>query len=432
MTILNKGVAKQPRVVFVGVCSELVDIDKIQLNENNEKTVRNYQGDSQKEQKDNLYDSIVNSGLNTPISVYENSNLVIGGHNRYRVLKETGCKIVPVSYRKRSKAIIDKFGESNEIDPNDYTVLSDLAEDNTNVDISPYAKYELAKSLINAKETELKREASYSERKREIKSAGQALKTFGMFYDLEYGYYDNKTNSNVDPRPDLLAELREQKDGKTVAGQHKSQLEDHKTIHDPKKRFYPRDSKLESALKTFNWNKLTKAINTELAYISKREWFSKVPDRNFKSAASHHIIVHSFVELFNSSNKSFIAEAELNGSRFDVSFKNKKGDIVNSLEVKTTLNPKGGWVTGNEKYGYVILFQFSDEMDRCFLMNAYLDREWTNDKGQRIWKAAGQGNLTLGLADLYRFMCEGISFFNIPYGDLYAVNGVAQTSIEKM
>ena len=140
MTVLNQGQATP--IKFVGTCSEIVDIDTIFLNPNNNKTIRNYQGEQQETEKEDLYKSIVEEGLRNPILVYENSNLVVGGHNRYNVLKEVGCTKVPVSYIERSKEIVRLFGETGEIDPNNYWVLRDLASDNISITQSVYAKYE--------------------------------------------------------------------------------------------------------------------------------------------------------------------------------------------------------------------------------------------------------------------------------------------------
>ena len=427
MTVLNQGQATP--IKFVGTCSEIVDIDTIFLNPNNNKTIRNYQGEQQETEKEDLYNSIIEEGLRNPILVYENSNLVVGGHNRYNVLKEVGCTKVPVSYIERSKEIVRLFGETGEIDPNNYWVLRDLASDNISITQSVYAKYETIKNAISALETELGREITWTERKAEIKFYGMGLNTYEMMAGLENGF-NHKKLGFIGPRLDLLQELREQKDGKTAKGQCKSQLDDHALLFDPTKKFYERDTVLENALETFNWDALTNTINEELAYLRKRSWFTGVPDRNFKSATSHHIIVHNFVEVFNALDNSYTASAVPNGGRYDVHFSNAKGELVNTLEVKTTLNT--GWTTANEKYGYAILFKFSDEMDRCFLMNVYLDRNWNDNKGFRLWKQAGAGNLTLKLPDLYSFTTESDTFINVPYGELYMENGVVRTATDSM
>tara|TARA_B110000967_G_C18895369_1_gene570225 strand:+ start:1159 stop:2466 length:1308 start_codon:yes stop_codon:yes gene_type:complete len=425
--LLNPG-ADTP-VYFVGECSYLVNISDLIHNKINKETIRNHQGEVQDAEKAELAVTIAKDGLRNPILVYENSMTIVGGHNRHNSLTELRCDYAPVTEIPRSAKIKELFGDDGEIDPSNYYVLHGLSVDNQTVSQSSFAKYETVKSFIAAFERDMGREQTGSELRSDVKTCGMSINTFKMMYQLEYGY-EHRTLGFVNPRLDLLKELQEQKEAKTVEGQYKAFMSDHALLYDPKKKFYSRDEYLEQVLSAFDWRVLTRTVSQELSYMRKRPWFASVPDRNFKSAASHHMIVHSFVEQFCSITSPFTATAVENGGRYDVHFY-ADGELVNTLEVKTTLNT--GWTTANEKYGYVILFKFSDEMDRCFLMNTYLDRNWDNSRGTgRIWQQSGKGNAQLTLPDLHDYITTNDTFINVPFGELYQENKIVRVSTEPM
>ena len=60
-----------------------------------------------------------------------------------------------------------------------------------------------------------------------------------------------------------------------------------------------------------------------------------------------------FAEEINSRSDKFTAEASENGSAYDVYVRDKFGDIVATIEVKTTQDKN--WASSKEKVGYHML-----------------------------------------------------------------------------
>src|SRR6056300_965217 len=98
-----------------------------------------------------------------------------------------------------------------------------------------------------------------------------------------------------------------------------------------------------------------------------------------------------------------------------------KGDkIINSIEIKTTI--ASTWSTVCKKYGYVLLYKFSAEMDRAAIITSWLDKTWTNKKKQELWKAAGKG-AALDAKDLYEY-----GKYDVRLGSMYVENGTVKVA----
>lgn len=419
MIILNKDAPAQfSPVLFTGDRNtERVPIESLKPIPANAETIRKYQGAVQEEEKEILEYQILNNGLQKPICTFINSSFIIGGHNRIRILKKHGCSIAPVTRLQRTPKILAKFGETGEIDPECPEVLDCLAIDNMNVSISVYAKYETVKRTLVSFEKDYGRPPTTKERDKLLKNQNLPLKPWKCLYKLEHGYTDQKLGV-VAPRPELLKEIEMNADV-SPAKQHAKQKEDHALLYDPNKKQYARDEKLEQDLNALDWNAIVQAVSYELDYIGEREWFEFMAESNLRGGIAHAMIGKELKRAFNSLESDYSAVEVQDGGRYDIHFKDATGEIVNTLEIKTTLQKS--WTTTKEKYGYAILFKFSEEMDRCFLMNTYLSSEWRDEKGYRLWHSGGK-NATLSFHRLYSYLEDCDTFTNNPYGELYMEN----------
>lgn len=370
------------------------------------------------EERKNLKDSILKEGLNEAIKVFANSNIIVGGNTRFETLVELGCEDIPVQELPRPQELIQLYGKTDEIDPMHPVVLSKLRADNTRVTVPVIDRY------LQAQEGIEREENTYGDitvgRKKEImRESNIAVNTFEMLDKLQFGYYDKKLKAEVEPRYDLFKELLEYKQGKDVAGQFKSQYQDFAEKYDPTKRVYEQSDEMDDLLDDFDWESLQDAVLTEVGYMKKREWFKKCNEKNFKGAMVHHVLAHYFAEFWNDLDTDIHAIAVDNQSRYDIHF--MKGDkIINSIEIKTTIGTT--WSTVSKKYGYVLLYKFSSEMDRAAIVTSWLDKTWTNSKNKELWKAAGKG-CVLDATDLYEY-----DNYDVRLGSMYVENGTVKVA----
>jgi len=382
----------------------------------------------------NLKTSIEKNGLRVAIKILSGTWLMIGGHTRLKALIELGVDNIPFVYVDRPDEIVELFGEEGEVDANHPAILQMLADDNITVKVETIARYKAVRFTMEQKERYEGRECTNAEIRTFCGNANLAFQTYLKLDLLENGgtfrvYGKNKAPVYLENRKkDLFRELEQGKEGKTVAGQFKSMLEDYKLLNDPNYKLYDRDSKLEKLLEKVDYETVSAKVNEEISRISDRSWFVNT-DLNFKSATSHHILVDTFVTTFNDlGSKDYFAVAVENQGRYDIHFKSG-GTVVNTLEVKTTIQE--GWASATEKYGYALLFKFSPKLDRCFLHVSYLDVNWVDTKGQRLWKKGG-GVAALSKRDLLDYLKypQGLPFENkqeTPWyvqaiGDLYYEN----------
>jgi hypothetical protein len=404
-------------VVYVGpAVSRVSKADTLITHPANE-TIRRCRVGQALEERKNLKASIVKEGLNEPIKVFANSNIVIGGNSRLEALIEEGCEDIPVQELPRPQALIQLYGQSKEIDPMHPVVLSKLRADNTNIGVPVIDRFLAA---LQAQDIEAEGGNVSSERKLEImRESNIALNTFEMIRKLKSGYYDKKLKADVEARDDLYKELYEYKQGKDVAGQFKAQYQDFAEKHDPKRRTYDQCDEMDDLLDEFPWDTLQDAVLTEVAHMRKRDWFNKCNEKNFKGAMVHHVLAHYFAEFWNTLDTDIHAITVDNQSRYDIHF--MKGDkIINSIEIKTTIGST--WSTVCKKYGYVLLYKFSAEMDRAAIITSWLDKTWTNSKSKELWKASGKG-AALDAKDLYEY-----GNYDVRLGSMYVENGTVKVA----
>lgn len=370
------------------------------------------------EERQNLRDSIVKEGLNEAIKVFANSNIIVGGNTRFETLVALGCEDIPVQELPRPQELIQLYGETSEIDPMHPLVLSKLRADNTRVTVPVIDRYNQAQEGIKYEE-EFNGDISVGRKKEIMRESNIAVNTFEMLAKLQFGYYDKKLKADVEPRDDLFKELQEYKQGKDVAGQFKSQYQDFAERVDPKKRVYDQSDEMDDLLDDFNWEALQDAVLTEVEYMKKREWFEKCNEKNFKGAMVHHVLAHYFAEFWNDLDTDIHAITVDNQSRYDIHF--MRGDkIINSIEIKTTMGTS--WSTVCKKYGYVLLYKFSAEMDRAAIITSWLDKNWRNSDDKELWKAAGK-TASLDAKDLYEY-----GNYDVRLGSMYVENSTVKVA----
>ena len=370
------------------------------------------------EERQNLRDSIVKEGLNEAIKVFANSNIIIGGNTRFETLVNLGCEDIPVQELPRPQELIQLYGETGEIDPMHPLVLSKLRADNTRVTVPVIDRYNQAQEGIKYEEA-FGGDITVGRKKEIMRESNIAVNTFEMLAKLEFGYYDKKLKANVEPREDLFKELQEYKQGKDVTGQFKSQYQDFAERVDPKRRTYEQSDEMDDLLDEFNWDLLQNAVLHEVAHMRKRDWFIKCNEKNFKGAMVHHVLAHYFAEFWNDLDTDIHAITVDNQSRYDIHF--MRGDkIINSIEIKTTIGTT--WSTVCKKYGYVLLYKFSAEMDRAAIITSWLDKNWRNSNDKELWKAAG-ATASLDAKDLYEY-----GNYDVRLGSMYVENSTVKVA----
>ena len=388
--------------------------------------IRGIRNAQTEEERRILRQSLQNEGLLHPIICYENSRYIIGGNTRYATLCDLGALRIPVQWRPRTRAMQQLWRPEEEIDPNHPEVLEALAEDNLRVEIPTISRYLTAMNLVEQRRA-YGQPINLSEI---LDKASIGRNTYNMINEMREGGVCKKTDTEFDPRPDLYQELIDAVEGMTVKGQWHKMMDDHWLLFDPNKKTYYPQKIIEAAFNRFKYSEFIEQVHGELTELKTKPWFENVPDKNFKSAASHHIIAHHFVKQFNKQNRAIRAHTVENGGRYDIHFINKKEELINTLEIKTTL--RDAWTTSNEKYGYALLFKFSEEMDRCFLINAFLDRSWVDSNNVRLWKKAGGGNHTMQISSLYNYLQTSEHYQSKVFGDIYVENSKVRISTEEI
>lgn len=366
------------------------------------------------DERQNLRASIAKEGLNEPIKVFFSSNIVVGGNSRLEALIQEGCTDIPVQELPRPQVLIQLYGETGEIDPMHPIVMSKLRADNTRITVPVIDRYLSTQQGINCEG-----DITVGRKKEIMRESNIAVSTYEMLTKLEFGYYDKKLKAQVPPRDDLFKELKEYKQGKDVTGQFKNQYQDFADNVDPTRRVYDQTDELDDLFNEFPWDELQKSVLEEVNYINKREWFAKCNEKNFKGAMVHHVLAHHFPKLWNTLDTDIEAVSVEKQSRYDIHFiQNDK--IVNSIEIKTTMGTT--WSTMSKKYGYVLLYKFSAEMDRAAIITSWLNKNWTNSNNKELWKAAGS-NCVLDAKDLYEY-----GNYDARLGSMYRENGTVKVS----
>lgn len=408
------------KVKYVGpAVSRVVNVadNELQYHPMND-VIRRCRTGSALEERKALKESIIKEGLNEAIKTFAGSNYVIGGNTRLETLVELECSKIPVQEIPRTPALLEAYGENGEIDPKHPDVMSKLRSDNTRVNVPEIDRYLAAQQGIQTEIAFSKTDTITEQRKKEImRESNIAVKTFYMIQGLEKGYTMRSNGSHkglfVEARPDLFKELLEYAEGKSIVGQHRSQEHDFLEMYDPSRKVYQSTETMDDLLNQFDWQELCGRVKEEIAALKQRQWFANCNEKNFKAAAIHHIIAQYFPEVWNKLDTDIKAVPVDNQSRYDIHF--MVGDkIVNTIEIKTTMGTT--WSTVSKKYGYILLYKFSEEMDRAAIITSWLDKTWRNSKGKELWKASGSV-ATLDAKDLYEY-----GDYSIRLGDMYMEN----------
>ena len=135
-------------------------------------------------------------------------------------------------------------------------------------------------------------------------------------------------------------------------------------------------------------------------------------DKQYIGGTIHYISAMFLAEEITNRSDKFTAEASENGSAYDVYVRDKFGDIVATIEVKTTQDKN--WTSGREKVGYHMLVSHSKELN-FFVNVCYLEAG--------AWEIVpGVGSFILKPKNVGKFIAEGA--YNYTYaGDLYEDGG---------
>ena len=189
MTKLNTRDGKG--LLFTGSCTEILDIDSLVAHSANEK----WRSNSEKfidEQREDLLESIRSQGLREPITMYENSQIIISGHTRTEMLRQLGATEVPVQRLPRPEGM----NQTGEIDPMDPLVIREHAISNTRVDLGVHGRYLYARELMTAWiddfDPDEKAQGQISTKKKLeiLKIAGIGHVSFDTVEKVRYGYFN--------------------------------------------------------------------------------------------------------------------------------------------------------------------------------------------------------------------------------------------------
>ena len=387
---------------FTGSCTEILDIDSVVAHTANEK----WRSNSEKfidEQRDDLMESIRSQGLREPITMYENSQIIISGHTRTEMLRQLGAIQVPVQRLPRPEGM----SKTGEIDPMDPLVIREHAISNTRVDLGVHGRYLYARELMSAWVEDFDPDEKASgqlttKKKREIlKIAGIGHLSFDTVERVRYGYNKEFKGKDyfVEARDDLYSDLANPKKDYTARQLGKLQLQDFRSANFTD--FFPKQDFMDDALYDLNFDCILAKVKghldsiASLSAVEDTDWFA-LADDNYVSATIHHMICAFACQELNEKFEElgFEERAKLgnNQSHYDIYVKDRDGNEVSSIEVKTT-NGRSNWSSGSNKSGYNLLFAYNNERDRFFAVSVYL--------GMDDWEGGVAGKFTLPCKTVY-------------------------------
>ena len=202
-----------------------------------------------------------------------------------------------------------------------------------------------------------------------------SYRSYEEYGKSKYGYTSQKVGW-VEPRTDLVEELEKGKAGKSSTGQRKSQDNDHRRIMNLDTHKQPESSEINDILTSINSAEMVGGIKEYyegLRAVTSTRYTSNLfdnCDKQYKGGTIHYISAMILAEEITNRSDNFTAEASENGAAYDVYIKDKFGDIVATVEVKTTQDKN--WVSGREKVGYHMLVSHSKELN-FFVNVCYLE-----------------------------------------------------------
>ena len=397
-----KADAPNPRM-FVGACDEFINIKLVKTQPINHK-FRMFETETTQEEYNSLKESIVRDGLREPVKVFRANDgeiYAIGGNTRTKILKESACLEVPVLWRKDLEGM----------DPYDKVLLQANFEDNLRVEATDSSKFETCEEVFN-KYPDLSR----YEKEQYCKQLRFSYKMYEEYRKLKFGFNSVK-GGWVEPRADLVKELEEGKAGKSITGQRKSQDNDHKRMLNLDTHKQPENAELNAILEQIDSAEMVGGIKEyyeKLRAVTSSKYSSKIfdnCDKQYIGGTVHYISAMILAEEINSRSDKFTAEASENGSAYDVYVRDKFGDIVATIEVKTTQDKN--WASSKEKVGYHMLVSHSKELN-FFVNVCYLEAG--------AWEGAPAFGFTLKPRNVGKYLQKGA--FNYTYsGDIFEDGG---------
>jgi hypothetical protein len=158
-------------------------------------------------------------------------------------------------------------------------------------------------------------------------------------------------------------------------------------------------------MKSLNILKVIKAVDQQIAIMNAGadrspypgvNWLSNADD-NYVSATIHHMVcAFACVELNIELKKKKVNYVAVQGERqshFDILIKDFDGEVVNTVEVKSTFG-RSEWTSNSNKTGYTLLIAYNKERTNYFAASTYLDSgDWCGGvKGKYILKASSVYN----------------------------------------
>jgi hypothetical protein len=307
--------------------------------------------------------------------------------------------------------MIKLFGEKGEIDPMHEDVIKEHAISNTRVNTSVFGRYGYAREIMAASIPDFdssiaaKGQISNADKTRIIKQAGISSNTFDKIEGVRFGFCKSFKDKEyfVPPRLDLYADLSNPKKDFSVNKISEIQTADFKNTNFSSS--YPRSSAMDKVMKSLNILNVIKAVDQQIAIMNAGadrspypgvNWLS-LTDDNFISAAIHHMVcAYACVELNIELKKKKINLVAVQGERqshFDILIKDFDGEVVNTVEVKSTFG-RSEWTSNSNKTGYTLLIAYNKERTRYFAASTYLESgDWCGGvKGKYILKASSVYN----------------------------------------
>ena len=388
--------------IFAGVCDEMLDIKSVKTQPINH-TFRKFTTEETRESYDTLKESLIKDGLKEPLKVFLANDGVIyslGGNTRKKILKESACLEVPVLWQTQFEGK----------DPWDPLLLQANAEDNLRVEASDSSKFETCEEVF-------RHYPDWTRDKKEgyCKGLRFSYKMYEEYKKIKHGFTGK--NGWCEPRPDLIKELEEGKLGKTITGQRKSQETDHKRMLNLETHRQPENQELNEILEEIDPTELVGGIKEyyeNLRAVTSTQYKSKIfdnCDKQFIGGTIHYISAMLLAEEITNRSDKFTAEASENGAAYDVYVRDKFGDIVATIEVKTTQDKN--WTSGREKVGYHMLVSHSKELN-FFVNVCYLE--------VGAWEGTPVFGFTLKPKNVGKYIANGA--FNCVYaGDIFQDDG---------
>ena len=397
-----KSNAPNPRM-FVGACDEFLDIKLVKTQPINHK-FRMFDTETTIEEYNSLKESIVRDGLREPVKVFRANDgeiYAIGGNTRTKILKENACLEVPVLWRKDLEGM----------DPYDKELLRANFEDNLRVEATDSSKFETCEEVFD-KYPDLSR----YEKEQYCKQLRFSYKMYEEYRKLKFGFNSVK-GGWVEPRADLVKELEDGKAGKSITGQRKSQDNDHKRMLNLDTHKQPQNAKLDTILTQILAEDLVVGIKDyykQLQKVRTKNYDSAIfdnCDKQYIGSTIHYISAMLLAEEITNRSNEFTAKASENGSAYDVYVRDKHGDIVATIEVKTTQDTN--WTSSKEKVGYHMLVSHSKELN-FFVNVCYLEAG--------AWEGAPAFGFTLKPNNVGKILANG-AFSHTYSGSLFEDDG---------